>query len=95
MRLFLFQGDATYMPKQNDYNAMLHALMDARVIVLSVLDQIGITSYKEHELREIIRTAALNLVHQKPAIAAAISTSIKRKRKNRSAGKRRRKSSGM
>jgi hypothetical protein len=81
MEAFAFSKEISNMPKQNEYNATLHALMDARVVVLSVLDQIGIHTFKEVELREIIRKCAIDLVHQKPAIARAISPSIKQYRK--------------
>jgi hypothetical protein len=71
------------MPRNTEYKRMLQALMDARVVVLSVLDQIGIHSFKEHELREITRRCAIDLVHQKPAMAAAIAPPIRTRRRRK------------
>jgi len=72
-----------------EYNKTLEALMVSRSVVLSLLGQIGMHSFKEKELAEIVRRCALDLLGQKPAIAIAIQPPIKARRQRRTAKKSR------
>jgi hypothetical protein len=51
--------------------------MDARVVVLSLIDQLRLGSFRERELAEIVRKCAVALVHKQPTIATAIKQGIK------------------
>ena len=71
------------MPKNNAFNQYLQALMDSKVAVLSLLDQIGIRSFKERELAPIIRKTAIALSKKTPSQAVPIAEPIPRARKPR------------
>lgn len=69
------------MPKQNtEFNRMLEALMVSRTVVLSLMDQVGMHSFKEKELAEICRRCAMDLIRRGPSLACAIATPIQTKK---------------
>jgi hypothetical protein len=61
----------------SDFKELLRAMMDSRVVILSLVDQLGLRTFRERELAEICRKCAIALVHRKPAIASAIKAGIK------------------
>jgi hypothetical protein len=79
--------------KETRFNAMLQAMMDSRAVVLSLMKQLGMHSYRDRELGIIVRQCALDLLAKAPAHAVAIGAPIpgKKKRSRRLPRGRRRK----
>ena len=68
------------MSANKEFNRMLDALIISRTVVLSVLRQIGINHYKEHELAKIVRRAAIDLVSKERSYQTAAGVKSREQR---------------
>ena len=67
----------------SSYTTMLQALADSRTVVLSLLRQLNLQNVNEAQLRNLVRQCALDLVHRKPVIQAALKRRKRRATKSR------------
>jgi hypothetical protein len=73
--------------QEEEYRLMLEALVTSRTVVVSLLDQLGLNSYKEEQLKSLVRRCAIDLVSRKPVITAALRSDVRQPRGRRTKSK--------
>jgi hypothetical protein len=63
----------------SSYQSMLRALADSRTVVLSLLRQLNLHNVNETQLQQLVRQCAIDLVHRKPVIQAALKRTPRRR----------------